>query len=88
MPQIVYSFCGNERREMKCPRDILKREGLRTQRQWKSRKRQEFKKVLKAFGIYRFGCAYAPGWVDRDIDKLGVLLESVKEKLSVKEWGR
>jgi hypothetical protein len=71
------------------PKDIIPE----TQREWKKRKRQEWKRVLKAAHVFLQGAAFTPA-----DDKLKVKvpfypdildeMESIKRALSTKEWGR
>ena len=71
---------------MKPPKWLLQREGL-TYRQWKSRKRRELQKVIKAMETYNLGCAYTPSKKREDIT-IQFALASLKHELSVKNWGR
>jgi len=68
------------------PKRILHRSGL-TPRQWKSKKRQELKKVTAAFDEFRFGCAYTPNY-PTDINRIEIALANLKNALSQKNWGR
>lgn len=55
-----------------------------TMRQFKARKRREFRAIVKAFEVYKIGCAYAPY-------QTGALDQSLRDgvrQLSVKQWGR
>lgn len=68
------------------PKWLLEQEGV-TQREWKTRKRRELKTVIDVFRIYHIGCAYTPA----KSGEVGRILEdfkSLKEALSVKNWGR
>lgn len=57
-----------------------------TQREWKSRKRREWKSVLVALRRYRFGCAFTP---DQDSTlRLFEMAEAITKSLTTKEWGR
>lgn len=69
----------------KAPKQILKKEKI-TQRQWRSRKRQEWNRVIKAFSDYRCGCAYCPG--SDKIDQIQDLLYQLNELHGQKNWGR
>lgn len=55
-----------------------------TLRQFKQRKRREFRAIVQAFERYRLGCAFAP----YETHKLARCLKEGVMKLSVKEWGR
>lgn len=55
-----------------------------TLRQFKQRKRKEFKAIIQAFEQYRLGAAYAP----YDTYILQRCLAEGLKSLSVKEWGR
>ncbi len=67
-------------------------------REWKQRKRREWRAVMKAANDFLQGAAYTPAdWhgVDDKGKPLplfypGVLesLENIKKRLSIKEWGR
>ncbi len=70
----------------KAPKWVLKQEGI-TQKQWKSRKRQELKILLKALRKYRMGCAYCPGY-SGEIGIIQSNLEELKKLQSVEKWGR
>ena len=58
-----------------------------TSREWKSRKRKEIREVIKAFEIYRLGCYYTPDG-EGEVGQIDEALKSIKQKLSVKNWGK
>lgn len=58
-----------------------------TGRQWKARKRKEFKKVIEAFDKFRRGCAYANGY-NKYCLPLEKALDGWRKAMSVEEWGR
>lgn len=69
------------------PKWILQRDGL-TARQWKIRKRNELKTVVKAMNALFLECAYTPtvdgayiGGIDADLCRL-------RRAWSQKEWGK
>ena len=68
------------------PEWLLKRGGI-TQRQWKARKRQELKAVIKAFDTYHCGCAFTPG-TSGEVGIIDEQLEKLRALHSVKQWGR
>lgn len=68
------------------PKWLLQREGI-TARQWKARKRAQIKAVLKCFNDYRMGCAYVPDG-EGEVGRIQKDLESLREKMAVKNWGR
>jgi len=70
---------------MSVPNWLLKKEKL-TQRQWKSRKRQELKEIIKTLSTFHLGCAYVPAY--DEVMEIGKLLAKAKDKLSIKKWGR
>jgi hypothetical protein len=51
-------------------------------------KRAEMDAVLRALDTFRYGCAYCPGSDDREIDALFTLAETVRERMSQKNWGK
>ena len=57
-----------------------------TQRNWKVRKRHEWKSVLMALERYRFGCAFTPD--ENATRQLYEAAEAITKSLSMKEWGR
>ncbi|MGI9353598.1 MAG: hypothetical protein ACR2PF_00310 [Rhizobiaceae bacterium] len=65
---------------------MARRMGLSTAREFKQRKRAEWRAVRKAFDDYRLGCAASPAY-GHDIDELERILDHVEEKQSVKQWG-
>lgn len=68
------------------PKWLLNQFGI-TQRQWKERKRRELRDVLKAMSVYHMGCAYTPNG-EGEVGRITKDLESLAEKLSVRNWGR
>jgi len=58
-----------------------------TKRQWRQQKRQELRKVIKAWEQYRLGCAYAPGYPDH-INTVDHILNDMKRQLSQMNWGK
>lgn len=56
-------------------------------RDWKAQKRSELDAVIRAYEVFRCGCAYAPGYKDHH-ESLKRELESWREKINVKNWGR
>lgn len=71
------------------PKDVIPE----SQREWKQRKRREWRAVLKAAHTFLAGAAYTPA---DDKDKVpspfypDMLnhMEGIKKSLSIKEWGR
>ncbi len=55
-----------------------------TLRQFKARKRREWRAIEKAAEVYRRGCAFAPVRTGA----LWAILEAGRDALSVKNWGR
>lgn len=71
---------------MEIPKWLLIQEKITT-RQWKARKREELKAVIKAFDDYRLGCAYCPS-ADSAVGRISNALKELKIELSIKKWGR
>ena len=71
------------------PKDVIPE----SQREWKKRKRAEWKAVLKAADTFLCGAAYTPA---DDATKVKTPfypsmlddMQSIKKALSAKEWGR
>lgn len=63
------------------PTHILSREQL-TMRQWKAKKRKEFREIKKAFNSFRDGCAFTP--VHHKIHDLEETIDAMWEEL--KNW--
>ena len=63
-----------------------------TQREWKKKKRAEWKAVLKAAHMFLAGAAYTPADDSHNppVFYPGMLddMQKIQKKLSVKEWGR
>jgi hypothetical protein len=68
-----------------------------TNRQWKQRKRREWKAVLKAIDTFRMGCAFTPAYERKDTptsrepapwDTLETPVKEISQRLSLKTWGR
>jgi hypothetical protein len=57
-----------------------------THRAWKSRKRQEWRAVIRALETFRLGCAFTP--VRSETLNIIEQAESLTERLSIREWGR
>ena len=57
-----------------------------TQRQFKSKKRQQLKEVERALDEYRLGCAGSPAYPY--IHELENALHAMIDAQSVKNWGR
>jgi len=67
------------------PKWVLQQDGLNL-RQWKARKREQIKRVEKAFDEFRNGCAYSPGY--REVQGIQSALFKIIDAQSVKNWGR
>ena len=68
------------------PEYVKRNMGLRGNRDYKQRKRREFRELLKAVDTFRTGCAWIPAHnVFVDATKK---LEKIRVALSIKEWGR
>lgn len=61
-----------------------------TQREWRKRKRQEWRVVMKAATTFLHGAAYTPADTKLPIFYPDMLraMEEIKKNLSAKEWGR
>ena len=65
-----------------------------SERRWKTRKRREFRELLKAVSEFRMGCAYSPAYnINPQTHRvfwqeLEDALTGIKHGLSIKEWGR
>lgn len=68
------------------PKWLLEKEGI-TARQWKARKRRELKEAIRAFDVYFIGCAFTPAKDGQD-GRIKDAFKSLKQVLSVKNWGR
>ena len=68
------------------PPYVLENMGLKTTRQFKSRKRKELREIKNTLAKYHQGCAYCPGY-ENEITKLGKILKRLEELQSIKEWG-
>lgn len=68
------------------PPHVLKQEGLKTSREWKTLKRRQAKELELALNEFRFGCARCPGY--EEVVQLEKSIERLRETLSVKQWGR
>lgn len=64
--------------------EILKKD-YKNYREFQHAKRQEFKEMIKWYKEFRIGCAYTPAY-PKEIEQLEKAIESVKEKLKVKNW--
>jgi len=67
------------------PPYVLENMGLKTTRQFKSRKRKELREIKKAISEYHRGCAYCPCY--DEIAELDKLLDKIQSMQSIKEWG-
>lgn len=67
------------------PARVLKNSYVRTQRQWRAKKRKQAKAILKAYEAYRQGCFYTPGYPDVQHD-LGNILKELVRSHSYKNW--
>lgn len=68
------------------PKYVLDNIGVKTQREFKSLKRQEFKRVQKALREFSAACYFCP-----DYHQIGDLLkraDEIEQSISVKNWGR
>jgi hypothetical protein len=65
--------------------------GVKSDREWRTRKRRELTAVLKAAEVYLMGSAYTPmsacDLPSRAMSLLD-LVRHMRAKLAVKEWGR
>lgn len=71
---------------VRAPKWLLQREGIMN-RDWKAIKRAELKAVVKAFDVYRSGCAYCPGF-EEDVLEFQRILNKMTLSHSAKVWGR
>ena len=60
--------------------------GLRGNRDYKQRKRREFRELLKAVDAFRIGCARIPAYTE--FNSATQKLEEIRVALSIKEWSR
>jgi len=68
------------------PPYVLKNMGLKTTREFKSRKRKELREIKRALDKYYQGCAYCPGY-ENEITQIRNLLKKLEELQSIKQWG-
>lgn len=59
-----------------------------TNRQWKQKKRAEWRAVTRAFDVFTIGCAYTPMYFGGRFDAIRRQLEEVRSELSRKNWGQ
>lgn len=65
--------------------------GVKTNHEWRKRKRREIRAVIKAAEVYLLGSAYTPfSALTPPDNKMSLLdlLRDMKQRLSVKHWGR
>lgn len=58
-----------------------------TMRQWTRQKRREWNAVIKAFDVFRLGCAYTPAY-PKYVDQIASALKGGKSAMSPKQWKR
>ena len=75
-------------KKRKISKRVLRNMGLATQRQFKQQKRRELRDVQKAMDEFTFASAWVPGYEDGTVDRIRQDLAMLKEKMSVKNWGR
>ena len=73
------------KRVVRAPDYALKNMGVKSQRQWRARKRKDLKAAIKAFGEYRRGCAFCPG-INGEVGAIETLLASLWESHKEKNW--
>jgi len=71
---------------MSVPKYVLKNMHIKTEREFKTIKRFELKCVLNAINTLRSGSAWVPGY--ESLDSIHRKLNDMKDKCSVKNWGR
>lgn len=58
-------------------------------RAFKAKKRADMRRLIKALGEYRSGCAFCPdGARSREVNEIERILGHAREALSVRVWGR
>lgn len=60
--------------------------GVKSSREWKEQKRAELREAFKALDDVYLGCAYTPAY--HHLKQARDLLESAKDTMSQREWGR
>lgn len=75
-----------EQKPTAAPAFLLRNMSLTTQRQFRRRKRAEWRKVLAAIDTYRRGCVYINGY---DVFKaFEQHADQITRAISPKEWGQ
>lgn len=72
---------------MRIPKYVLRNMGLRTTREFKNLKRLQVKETIETWEKFIAGCAYVPGFT-QNVREITKNLTDLKEKLSIKNWGR
>jgi hypothetical protein len=71
---------------MTIPKYCLNNMGLETARQFKSLKRKEVRRALRAVDDLRTGCSFLPSG-DTRVQRIQKELDQLKQELAVKNWG-
>ncbi len=56
-----------------------------TFKQWQSKKRHEFREVVKAYEQFKFGCAFTPSY-PRYVHRLEYAIDQIRTELSCRYW--